>query len=104
MGFIRQEYWSELPCPASGDLPNPGTEPKSHVSCIDGEFFTTDPTRELENTKEKQMERLERKSIVTTILKKNYEWKGEGKGSSLRQSGREKAFANKNCGRGRVGC
>ena len=29
MGFSRQEYWSGLPCPPPGDLPNPGTEPKS---------------------------------------------------------------------------
>ena len=26
-GFSRQEYWSGLPCPPSGDLPNPGIEP-----------------------------------------------------------------------------
>ena len=29
MGFSRQEYWSRLPCPSLGDLPNPGTEPRS---------------------------------------------------------------------------
>ena len=28
-GFSRQEYWSRLPCPPPGDLPNPGTEPRS---------------------------------------------------------------------------
>ena len=27
MGFSKQEYWSGLPCPAPGDLPNPGIEP-----------------------------------------------------------------------------
>ena len=27
MGFFRQEYWSELPCPPPGDLPDPGTKP-----------------------------------------------------------------------------
>ena len=27
MGFSRQEYWSELPCPPPGDLPNPGLSP-----------------------------------------------------------------------------
>ena len=32
MGFSRQEYWSGLPCPPPGDLPNPGTEPTSPVS------------------------------------------------------------------------
>ena len=29
MGFSRQEYWSELPCPPSRDFPDPGTEPAS---------------------------------------------------------------------------
>ena len=27
--FSRQEYWSGLPCPSSGDLPKPGIEPGS---------------------------------------------------------------------------
>ena len=29
MGFSRQEYWSGLPLPSPGDLPNPGIEPGS---------------------------------------------------------------------------
>ena len=29
MGFTRQEYWSGLLFPSPGDLPNPGTEPRS---------------------------------------------------------------------------
>ena len=29
MGFPRQEYWSRLPFPSPGNLPNPGTEPRS---------------------------------------------------------------------------
>ena len=29
MGFSRQEYWSGLPFPSPGDLPNPGIEPMS---------------------------------------------------------------------------
>ena len=29
MEFSRQEYWSELPFPSPGDLPNPGIEPRS---------------------------------------------------------------------------
>ena len=33
-GFFRQEYWSRLLCPPSGDLPDPGNYPSSHVSCI----------------------------------------------------------------------
>ena len=38
MRFSRQEYW--LPCPPSGDLPNPGIEPC--ISCIAGRFFATE--------------------------------------------------------------
>ena len=29
MGFSSQEYWSGLPFPSPGDLPNPGIEPRS---------------------------------------------------------------------------
>ena len=32
MEFSRQEYWSELPFPPSGDLPNPWLKPMSHVT------------------------------------------------------------------------
>ena len=32
MGFSRQKYWSGLPFPPPGDLPDPGIEPKSPVS------------------------------------------------------------------------
>ena len=31
IGFSRQDYWNELPCPPSGDLPAPGIEPPSSV-------------------------------------------------------------------------
>ena len=31
MGFSRQEYWSGLPFPSPGDLPDPGIEPMSHT-------------------------------------------------------------------------
>ena len=45
MGFSRQEYWSGLPSPPPGDLPNPGTEPVS-LGCpaIAGGFFITSAT------------------------------------------------------------
>ena len=29
MEVSRQEYWSGLPCPSSGDPPNPGIKPRS---------------------------------------------------------------------------
>ena len=42
--FPRQEYWSGLPFPTPGDLPNPGIEPASPVSpALAGGFFTTEP-------------------------------------------------------------
>ena len=42
MEFSRQEYWSGLPCPPPGDLPDPGIEPKSLMSpALAGAFFTT---------------------------------------------------------------
>ena len=34
-GFSRQEYWSGLPCPFPGDLPNPGIEPESPELWVD---------------------------------------------------------------------
>ena len=35
MGFSRQEYWSGLPFPTPGDLPNPGMEPRSPALLVD---------------------------------------------------------------------
>ena len=35
MGFSRQEYWSGLPCPPPGDLPNPGIESRSPTLQVD---------------------------------------------------------------------
>ena len=32
MGFSRQEYWSGVPSPSPGDLPDPGVEPLSSAS------------------------------------------------------------------------
>ena len=47
MGFSRQEFWSGLPCPPPGDLPDPETEPMSPKSpALAGGFFTTSATRE----------------------------------------------------------
>ena len=47
MGFSRQEYWSGLPCPPPGDLPDPGIEPVPIMSpALAGRFFTTSATWE----------------------------------------------------------
>ena len=41
MEFFRQEYWSELPFPTPGDLPDPGVESAS--SALAGRLFTFVP-------------------------------------------------------------
>ena len=47
MGFSRQEYWSGLPFPSPGDLPDPGIEPMSPALQADAlpsdPFFTSEP-------------------------------------------------------------
>ena len=40
MGFSRQEYWSGLPFPSPGDLPDPGIKPTSPA--LAGGFFTAE--------------------------------------------------------------
>ena len=47
VGFSRQEYWTVLPCPPPGDLPDPGIESSSPASpVLAGEFYTTSTTWE----------------------------------------------------------
>ena len=41
MGFSRQEYWSGLPFPSPGDLPDPGIEPRSPV--LQADALTSEP-------------------------------------------------------------
>ena len=44
VGFLRQEYWRELPFPSPGDLPNPGIQPVFLVApALTGGFFTPQP-------------------------------------------------------------
>ena len=52
MRFPRQEYWSGLPFPYPGDLPDPGIKPISPVApTLPGGFFTTEPPGKLVNIK-----------------------------------------------------
>ena len=47
MEYFRQEYWSGVPFPTPGDLPDPGIEPASLVSpALAGGFLTTGTTWE----------------------------------------------------------
>ena len=48
IGFSRPEYWSGLPCPPPGDLPNLGIKPTSFTyPTLAGRFFTTEPSGKL---------------------------------------------------------
>ena len=44
-GILQQEYWSGLPCPPPGDLPDPGVEPTSLT--LAGGIFTTSASWEV---------------------------------------------------------
>ena len=41
MGFSRQEYWSGLPFPSPGDLPDPGIKPRS--SALQADALPSEP-------------------------------------------------------------
>ena len=43
MGFSRQEYWSGLPVPSPGDLPDPGIETRSPT--LQADALTSEPPR-----------------------------------------------------------
>ena len=44
MGFLRQEYWSGLPFPSPGDLPDPGIKTAS-PELADGLYITEPPEK-----------------------------------------------------------
>ena len=52
MGFPRQEYWSGLPFPSPGNLPNPGIKPNPLASA--GRFYTV-PSGNLNVKKKKKL-------------------------------------------------
>ena len=48
MEFSRQEYWSGLPFPSPGDLPNPGTEPG--FPALQADALPSEPPGNLKNS------------------------------------------------------
>ena len=48
MEFFRQEYWSELPFPSPGDLPDPGIEPRSPA--LQADVLPSEPPGKLTRT------------------------------------------------------
>ena len=70
MGFFRQEYWSGLPCPPPGDLPNLGIEPTSLTSpALAGRFFTSSATWEA-----RDWEWRKRHSELFRVMKMSITW------------------------------
>ena len=53
IGFSRQEYWSGLPFPSPGDLPNPGIEPRSPA--LQADALTSEPPGKLLRLKKKNL-------------------------------------------------
>ena len=49
LGFSRQEYWSGLPFPSPGDLPDPGIESRSPT--LQADALTSDPPENQKNAK-----------------------------------------------------
>ena len=66
MGFSRQEYWSGLPCPSPGDLPDTGIKPTSLMSSAlaDG-FFTTSATWNSQQVERKSNEKNKKNNKTT---------------------------------------
>ena len=78
MGFSSQEYWSELPFPSSGDLPNPGVEPESPTQQADA--LLSDPSgKRRPLVKEK---RVKEKRVIYDLTE-NIKQGRQGQGASL---------------------
>ena len=61
MGFFRQDYWSGLPFPFLGDLPDPGIEPGSPT--LQADSLPSEPPGEDPETEEIPREKIPSKSI-----------------------------------------
>ena len=63
MGFSKKRYWSGLPFPAPGDLPDPGIKSSSLRSpALVGGFFTTSTTWEA------QFEKIHASNVQSSTL------------------------------------
>ena len=79
MGFSRQEYWSGLPFPSPGDLPDPGIEPRSPA--LQAEALTSEPPGSPKN-----MERFTNLRVILSVLRrmqKEVTAPGVGEGTSF---------------------
>ena len=71
MGFFRQEYWSGLPFPPPGDLPDPGFELVSPVSpALQLDSLPTEPSRKPLNKAKSQPKQMYRTRPLTQTSQK----------------------------------
>ena len=61
MGFSKQEYWSGLPFPSPGDLPNPGIEPTSPA--LQADALTSEPPGKPRRLKEALLQHNGREAV-----------------------------------------
>ena len=54
MGFSRQEYWSGLPFPSPGDLPNSGIKPRSPA--LQADTLSSEPPEKPKRLKTMQID------------------------------------------------
>ena len=75
IGLLRQEYWSRLPSPPPGDLPDPGIEFASLTSpALAGGFFTSSATWEAHQSHYAELKRQDTKECVYTVLFHLYQY------------------------------
>ena len=82
MGFSQSKYWSGLPCPSPGDLPNAGIEPMSPVALesLLSEFFTAEPLGKPKSTVVGSHSLLQgifptqRRNLVSCIVERFFTW------------------------------
>ena len=72
MGFSKEEYWSGLPFPSPGDLPDPGIEPRSLAFQADA--LTSEPPG--------KPKRIQRESKFTTANRETFTAQGKPGGAS----------------------
>ena len=71
-----QGYWSGLPCPSPGDLPDSGIEPVSLPSpALAGEFFTTDMLDRVEKAETPLCQ--QRSASQSYGFSSSHEWRSE---------------------------
>ena len=68
MEFSRQEYWSGMPLPSPGDLPNPGIEPGSPTLQADALLSEPPGKRTLYKMKKSQRASLERSCMSWSLM------------------------------------